>query len=197
MLGALQPQPANGVMRHVLGERRGVGETDDGMRMAGQRTEGILASRTPHRSTEGDPNSLGKGPLRPRPATGGSEKQGLGWTQCSLDPKPQHRLYGDPVPHCCPDMPHTPSLTRWPLVHVPAQPTWLTPTHTRAAHSCQIPSGVDPQAPRPPVPPGLGSPFPCVTPSRPSWGAPALTGASGPLCPAQGQTVAGPLWVGC
>lgn len=37
------------------------------------------------------------------------QRQGQGWTLCSLDPKPQHKPQGNTVLHRHPDMPHTAS----------------------------------------------------------------------------------------
>lgn len=93
-------------------------------------------------------------------------------------PQAPEQASRQPAPRRRPDAHHTPSLPRAP------------PHPHRCAHSPPD-TEHDSRAPGPPAPPGLGGPCCCVASLGPAGG-PALTWASGPLCPAQGQTVSGP-----
>lgn len=166
VVGGPQPRPTVG---GDVGGRGDTGWNGDGG------ADGGLTGPRAHTEAQRWPGRLGHGPAEAPAGHRALAEAGLGPDAVLPGPHTPERASRQPAPHRRPDAHHTPSLP------------WAPPHPRRCGHS-------PPDTERGPRAPGAtrpGRPLLLCGFARPSWGATALTWASGPLCPAQGQTVAG------
>lgn len=166
VVGGPQPRPTVG---GDVGGRGDTGWNGDGG------ADGGLTGPRAHTEAQRWPGRLGHGPAEAPAGHRALAEAGLGPDAVLPGPHTPERASRQPAPHRRPDAHHTPSLP------------WAPPHPRRCAHS---PSDTE-RGPRAPGATRPGRPLLWCGFARPSWGATALTWASGPLCPAQGQTVAG------